>query len=78
MDISKFIGEKNNVLNDFYSETKSEILGYEDYLKLDTTEQYKNNKDRLKRIEKEKEMGWSIYEDLKIVQEKKYLVKDNG
>ena len=70
MDISKFIGEKNNVLNDFYTETKTEILGYEDYLKLDTTEQYKNNKDRLKRIEKEKEMGWSIYEDLKIVQEK--------
>ena len=30
---------KNNVLYDFYSKAKSEILGYEDYLKLDTTEQ---------------------------------------
>ena len=54
MNISKFIGEKNNVLNDLYTETKTEILGYEDYLKLDTTEQYKNNHNRLKRIEKEK------------------------
>ena len=32
---------KNNILNDFYTDTKTEILGYEDYLKLDTSEQYK-------------------------------------
>ena len=51
------LSEKKNVLNDFYSETKSEILGYEDYLKLDTTEQYKNNQDRLKRVEKGKWNG---------------------
>ena len=41
MDISTLIGEKKNVLNDFYTETKTEILGYDDYLKLETTEQYK-------------------------------------
>ena len=71
MDISKFIGDINYVLKDFYSETKSDILGYKYYWKLDTTEQYKNNQDGLKRIEKDKEMGWSIYKDLKIVQEKR-------
>ena len=38
MDISKFIGEKN-VLNDFYTKAKTEILGYENFLNLDTTEQ---------------------------------------
>ena len=72
MNISKFIGEINNVLNNFYRETKSEILGYEDYLKLDTKEQYKKNKDRLKSIEKELKMGLCIYEDLKLIQEKNF------
>ena len=73
MDISKFIGEKNNILNDFYTQTKTEILGYENYLKLDTTEQYKNNQNRLKRIEKEKEMGWKIYDTVKIFNDDKKI-----
>ena len=73
MDISKFIGEKNNVLNDLYTETKTEILGYEDYFKLDTTEQYRNNHNRLKRIEKEKEMGWKVHDDVKIFQGNKKI-----
>ena len=63
MDISKFVGEKKNILDSFYSESKMEILGFNEYLKLDVTEQYKNNQNRLERIQKEKKLGWVIYGD---------------
>ena len=62
MNINNFIGEKN-LLDSFYSEIKSEILGFDDYLKLDTTEAYKNNKKRIERTQKEKELGWRVYDD---------------
>ena len=64
MNILSFIGEKKDVLESFYKETKTEILGFNDYLKLETTEQYKNNKNRLERTEKERQMGWDIYDDM--------------
>ena len=54
MDISKFVGEKKYILDSFYSESKMEILGFNEYLKLDVTEQYKNNQNRLERIQKGK------------------------
>jgi|CryBogDrversion2_8_1035294.scaffolds.fasta_scaffold08127_3 hypothetical protein len=63
MNINNFIGEKKNLLDSFYSEIKSEILGFDDYLKLDTTEAYKNNKKRIERTQKEKELGWRVYDD---------------
>jgi len=63
MNINNFVGEKKNILDSFYAETKSDILGFEDYLKLETTEQYKNNKQRIERTQKEKELGWRVYDD---------------
>jgi len=63
MNIDNFVGEKKNILDSFYSETKSEILGFGDYLKLETTEAYKNNKKRIERTQKEKELGWKVYDD---------------
>ena len=62
MNIENFIGEKKNVLDSFYSESKQEILGFDDYLKLETTDAYKNNKQRIQRVQKEKELGWTIYD----------------
>lgn len=64
MNFENFIGEKKNILDSFYAETKSEILGFDDYLKLETTEAYKNNKQRIERTQNEKELGWVIYDDL--------------
>ena len=61
MNIENFIGEKKNILDSFYSETKNEILGFDDYLKLETTDAYKNNKARIERVQKEKDLGWMIY-----------------
>lgn len=63
MNIENFIGETKNVLDSFYSETKQEILSFDDYLKLETTDAYKNNKQRIERVQKEKELGWMIYDD---------------
>jgi uncharacterized protein YvpB len=63
MNIENFIGEKKNVLDSFYSESKQEILGFDDYLKLETTDAYKNNKQRIERVQKEKELGWTIYDE---------------
>ena len=63
MNIDNFVGEKKNILDSFYSETKSEIFGFDDYLKLDTSEAYKNNKQRIERTQKEKELGWKVYDD---------------
>ena len=62
MNIENFIGEKKNVLDSFYSESKQEILGFDDYLKVETTDAYKNNKQRIERVQKEKELGWTIYD----------------
>ena len=62
MNIENFIGEKKNILDSFYSETKNEILGFDDYLKLETTDAYKNNKARIERVQKEKDLGWMIYD----------------
>lgn len=56
MDINKFIGESKEILNEMYTESKAEILGYDQYLKLETTDLYKNNKQRIEREEKEKEI----------------------
>ena len=56
MDISKFIGESKEIINSMYTDSKAEILGYDQYLKLDTTDLYKNNKQRIEREEKEKEI----------------------
>ena len=63
MNIENFIGEKKNVLDSFYSESKQEILGFDDYLKLETTDAYKNNKQIIERVQKEKELGWTIYDE---------------
>jgi hypothetical protein len=63
MNIENFIGETKNVLDSFYSETKQEILSFDDYLKLETTDAYKNNKQRIERVQKEKELGWMIYDE---------------
>jgi hypothetical protein len=63
MNIENFVGEKKNILDSFYAETKTEILGFEDYLKLETTDAYKNNKERIERTKKEKELGWKVYDD---------------
>jgi hypothetical protein len=64
MNIENFIGEKKDIIEKFYSETKTEILGFDDYLKLEKTEIYKNNQNRLDRIKREREMGWIVYDDL--------------
>jgi hypothetical protein len=63
MNIGNFIGEKKNVLDSFYSESKQEILGFDDYLKLETTDAYKNNKQRIERTQKERELGWRVFDD---------------
>jgi hypothetical protein len=64
MNIENFIGEKKDIIEKFYSETKTEILGFDDYLKLEKTEIYKNNQNRKDRVQKEREMGWIVYDDL--------------
>jgi glycosyltransferase involved in cell wall biosynthesis len=33
------------------------------YLKLDTSEAYKNNKQRIERTQKERDLGWKVYDD---------------
>ena len=56
MDITKFIPLNDKSILDRL-ETEGQPVGqggYEDYLKLEPTEEYKNNKERLARIEKEK------------------------
>ena len=63
MNIENFVGEKKNILDSFYAETKNEILGFDDYLKLDTSEAYKNNKQRIERTQKERELGWRVFDD---------------
>ena len=63
MNIENFVGEKKNILDSFYAEAKPEILGFDDYLKLDTNDLYKNNKQRIERTQKESELGWRVYDD---------------
>jgi len=60
----KLYWRKKNVLDSFYSEAKTEILGFDDYLKLETTDAYKNNKQRIKRVQTEKDLGWIVYDDM--------------
>ena len=63
MNIENFVGEKKNILDSFYAETKPEIFGFDEYLKLDTSEAYKNNKQRIERTQKERELGWRVFDD---------------
>ena len=53
MDITKFTSDSKDLLDRMYKETKTEVLGYKDYLKLEPTEGYKNNKERLERLKRE-------------------------
>jgi hypothetical protein len=63
MNIENFVGEKKGILDSFYAETKNEILVFDDFLKLDTSEAYKNNKQRIERTQKERELGWRVFDD---------------
>ena len=69
MDITKFIGEPNNILDRMYEETKGEVLGFEQYLKLETTEGYKNNQTRIDRVKEETEKWGTIQEQVLIQNE---------
>jgi hypothetical protein len=44
----------NNILDKLYEECKAEILNKDDFLKIEPTEEYKNNKLRIAREEREK------------------------
>ena len=59
MDITKFTSDSKDLIDRLYEETKGEVLGYEQYLKLETTEGYKNNKARLERTKKEAKL-WGL------------------
>ena len=53
MDIERFKSDSRDLINRLYENTQGELLGYKEYLKLEPTEGYKNNKERLERIKKE-------------------------
>ena len=53
MDLRKFTSDSKDLLDRMYKEIKGEVLGYEDYLKLEPTEGCKNNEARIERMTRE-------------------------
>ena len=58
MDISKFVGEDKSILEKLYEnplndEVSNEKFDFQAYLKLEPTDEYKNNQDRIKREQDE-------------------------
>jgi hypothetical protein len=57
VDMDKLNYSSENVLTRLYKQTELKRGGLEEYLKLDHTEEYKNNEDRIEREKKEAELS---------------------